>query len=111
MALKDKLRSHWIECNYAVYDKIHSYNTLSCPIPRDHFPSHYKIPPPPHISFEINITDVDHIYELKCRLCADSSRTTEGIDYTKSYASTTDIDSVRLVIVLAAAHNLKLFLL
>ena len=60
------------------------------------------------MSFEIKVIDVDNFNELKYRLCADGSRMVERIDFANIYDPTTDTDSLRLVIALAAQDYLDL---
>ena len=71
---------------------MHNTSTLSCPILRSTIPCDSKVLPP-RLSFDVKITDIDHFYELKCRLCADGSRMTEGIVFENSYAPNADADA------------------
>ena len=106
-ALKHNLCTYWIDCMYTAYDKRHNTSTLYCPILRSSIPNERKVLPP-RLSFEIKITDIDHFYELKYRLCADCSRMTEGIDFENPYAPTADADALRIIISRATHHNIWL---
>ena len=84
---------------------MHDTGTLSCPFPISSILKHNPTILPSRLSFEVKLTDVDTFYELKCRLCADGSRMTEGIDFSESYAPTSDADSFRLIIALASSKG------
>jgi hypothetical protein len=45
--------------------------------------------------------------KYKARLCVNSSRQIQGIDYTESFASVVQWSTIRMVNTLAAMHNLK----
>ena len=87
---------------------MHNISTLCCPILRSFIPSDSRVLPA-RLSFDVKITDVDHFYELKCRLCADGSRMTEEIDFENSYAPTTDDNALRIIILQAAQYNIWLY--
>ena len=107
-ALKDKLRHHWIDCIFVTFDKILDTGTLSCPFPMSFILKNDLTILPYRLSFEVKLTDVDKFYELKCRICTDGSIMTEGIDFSESFAPTSDADSFRLIIALASS---KVYLL
>lgn len=44
-------------------------------------------------------------YELRCKLCVNGSKITEYIDLFDSYAPTSDVDSFRIIIALAASKK------
>ena len=90
--LKDKIRHHWVDCIFATYDKMHTTCTLSCLFPTSYISKENLTILPSRLSFEVKITDVNNFYELKCRLCADGSRMTEGIDFSDSYTPTSNAD-------------------
>ena len=93
---------------YTAYDKRHNTSTLSCPLHRSLNQSDSKVLLL-RFSFDGKITDVDHFYELKCRLCADGWCITEGTDFETSYGSTADDDALRIIISRTTLHNLRLY--
>ena len=56
-ALNSDIISHWIECLFNCFDKIHNFRTLSCHFPRSNI-SKGKKNSPTRLSFEIKLTDV-----------------------------------------------------
>ena len=99
-ALKDHLQSHWIDCLFNAYDKMHGTGTLSLPFPISLLPRDTTVLCP-RLTCEVRITDTDNYYELKCRLCVDGSRMVVGIYFDLSYAPVIDEDSLLLMIALA----------
>ena len=75
---------------------MHGTGTLSLPFPESDLPPGLTVLRP-RLSCEVRITDTDHYYELKIRLCADGSRMVVGIDYDLSYAPVIDGDSILLM--------------
>ena len=84
---------------------MHTTGTLSCPSPTCYISKRNPTIPPSRLSFKVRITGVNNFYDLKCRLYADGSRMTEGIDFSESYAPTSDDDSFRTIIALHASKK------
>ena len=104
-ALNSPIRSHWIECLFNCYDKMHNTGTLSCPFPRNQLPKDKKVLPT-RLSFEVSLTDILNFYEIKVRMCANGSRMIQGVDFTSSYSPTVDADSFRLSMNIAASEKM-----
>ena len=109
-ALKSPLRQLWIDCLYDSYDKMHKTGTLSLPFPITNLPNGYSILRP-RITCEVKITDSDHYYELKCRLCADGSSMIMGLDYDISYAPVIEGDALLLMMAIATSRGLTFYFL
>ena len=109
-ALKSPYQSHWIDCLFHAYDKMHGTGTLSLPFPESQLPSGTTVLRP-RLSCEVRITDTDNYYELKIRLCADGSRMVVGIDYDLSYAPVIDGDSLLLMISVATSKGMIFYFL
>ena len=106
-ALNSDIRSHWIECLFNSFDKMHNSGTLSCPFPRIKIPEGKKVLPT-RLSFEVKLTDVLDFYEITIRMCANGSKIIQGQDFTVSYALTVDANSFRLAIAIAASDEMIL---
>jgi hypothetical protein len=98
------LQSDWIDAIHHAYDKMIESQTFSCPFLRSTLPTSTKVLDP-RLSFQVKLTEVDHIYDLKARLCADGSAMLEGVDFLLSYAPTADITAIRVLIALTSANK------
>ena len=76
--------------------------TLSCPFLRIKIPDGKKVITT-RLSFEVKLTDVLDLYEIKVRMCANGSKMIQRQDFTVSYAPTVDADSFRLSIAIAVS--------
>lgn len=65
--LNSDIRSHWIECIFNYFDKMHNSGSLSCPFLRIKIPKGKKVLPT-RLSFEVKLTDVLDFYEIKVRI-------------------------------------------
>ena len=102
-ALKEKLHHHWIDCIFLVYNKIHTTDTLSYLFSTSYIDKENPATRQSSLSFEVKITNINNFYELKCRLCADRFRMTEGVDFSKSYVRRSDTEYFHAIIALAAS--------
>ena len=57
------------------------------------------------------VADIDNQYDLYSRRCADGSSMLEIVDFTISYASVAIIKSLRIIILIASAELLIMFIL
>ena len=76
-ALNSDIISHWIECLFNCFDKIHNSGTLSSQFPRINIPKGKKVLPTRQ-SFEVKLIDVLDFYEIKVRMCANGSTMIQG---------------------------------
>ena len=89
---------------------MHCTALLSLPFPTSLLSPDTKILRP-RLSCEVKITDSEHYYETKIRLCADGSSMIVGIDFDLSYAPVIEGDALLLMIAMAAARKLTLYFL
>ena len=67
-ALNSDIRSHWIECLFNCFDKMHNSDTLSYPFLRIKIPDGEKVLPT-RLTI-VKLTDVLNYYEIIVRMCA-----------------------------------------
>ena len=65
----------------------------------------------PRIYFRLKTTDIYNQYDLYSRTCVDRSSVREEVDFTVSYAPAAGICSLRIIIAIASAKGLILFVL
>jgi hypothetical protein len=92
------------------YDKMLATGTFSAPILRTLVPPHKSILRP-RIACHVKDTSIPYQYDLSARTCADGSTQRENIDFTNSYSPVASIDSIRLLMNLAAASGLLISIL
>jgi len=79
--------------------------TFSAPILRSSIPAH-KMVLRPRVTCKVKDTLVPNQYDLYARTCADGSTQRENIDFTDSYSLVASIDSICLLLNLAASKGL-----
>ena len=89
---------------------MHRTGTISLPFPQTQLDKDTAILRS-KITCEVRITDSDDYYELKVRLCADSSRMVIGIDYDLSFAPVIDGDILLLMIAVATSKRMGFYFL
>jgi hypothetical protein len=102
--------SDWRDALFHNYDKMLATGTFSAPILRTSVPPHKSILRP-RIACRVKDTSIPHQYDLSARTCADGSTQRENIDFTDSYSPVASIDSIRLLLNLAAASGLLISIL
>jgi hypothetical protein len=106
----DPFLSDWKGSLFDNYDKMQTTGTFSQPMLRSQVPSGKAILRS-RIAFHVKDGDSTNVYDLYARTCADGSSMCEGIDFTSSYSPVGSIDSIRLIVALAASQGLQLFVL
>jgi len=91
-------------------DKMLSTGTFSAPILRTSIPPHKSILRP-RVACRVKDTLIPHQYDLYARTCANGSTQRENVDYTDSYSPVASIDSIRLLLNLAAASGFLISIL
>ena len=109
-ALKRNNARGWIDCLFVSYNNIHRMSTLSLPFPITQLDKDISILRP-RLTCKVRITDSDHYYELKIRLCADASRMVVGIGYDLSFAPVIDRNTLLLMLVVATSKRMTLYFL
>ncbi len=84
------------------YSKMQRTGTWSAPLLRSSIPPGKAILRP-RISFRVKDTSTTNTYELQGRTCADGSKMTQYLDFAESYSPVGSIDSIRLILALAAS--------
>ena len=84
--------------------------TFSAPFLRSLLPPDTKILRP-RIYFRVKTTDIDNQYDLYSRTCAYRLSVLEVFDFTVSYAPVDVICSLRIIISIASAEGLIIFVL
>ncbi len=79
--------------------------TFSAPILRSSVPQNKSILRP-WVACKVKDTSIPHQYDLYARTCVDGSTQKENIDYTDSYSPVGSIDSVRILLSIAAYSGL-----
>jgi hypothetical protein len=88
-------------------DKMLSSGTWSAPMLRSTVPPN-KTVLQNRVTFKVKDTDLLNTYELYGRTCANGSPMKENVDYTDSYSPVGSIDSIRLILAIAASKRLHL---
>ncbi len=97
--------SDWKDALFQNYNKMLTSGTFSAPILRSLVPSNKTILRP-RIACKVKDTSIPNQYDLYARTCADGSTQREHIDFTDSYSPVASIDSLRLLLNLAASEGL-----
>jgi hypothetical protein len=87
-----------------------SSGTWSAPILRYLVPTAKTILPP-RVTFKVKTTDIDDTYNLYCQTCTNGASLKDNIDFTNSYSPAGSIDSICLLLSLAAANQWTLHVL
>jgi hypothetical protein len=102
--------SDWRDALFQNYSKMQTTGTFSAPMLRSNVPSHKTILHP-RISCRVKDTSTPHQYDLYARTCADGSVQQEYIDFTDSYSPVASIESIRVLLNLAASNGLLVSIL
>jgi len=97
--------SNWKDALFQNYNKMLNCGTFSAPILRSSVPLNKTILRP-QIACRVKDTSIPHQYDLYARTCADGSTQKENIDFTDSYSPVASIDSLHLLLNLAASEGL-----
>jgi len=97
--------SDWKDALFQNYNKMLASGTFSAPLLRSSVPAHKTILRP-RVVLKVKDTSVPNQYDLYARTCADGSTQRENIDFTDSYSPVASIDSLRLLLNLAASEGL-----
>ena len=109
--MRHQQKSIWFKDIFDAYDKMHHSGTFSRPFLCTELPEDTTIINP-QLSFSVKLTDIDHMFDLKDRLCVDGSSMVEcNIHYELSYVPISDITSIRVMIdITATIHNMTLYI-
>jgi hypothetical protein len=97
--------SDWKDALFQNYNKMLNCGTFSAPVLRSSVPKTKTILRP-RVACRVKDTSIPHQYDLYARTCADGSTQKENIDFTDSYSPVASIDSLRLLLTLAASEGL-----
>jgi hypothetical protein len=97
----------WKSSLFQNYDKMQTAGTWSAPLLRTSVPPNKAILRN-RVTFKVKDTDQTNTYDLYSRTCADGSPMKENIDYFNSYSPVGSIDSIRLLLAIAASRKLRL---
>ena len=65
----------------------------------------------PRIYFKVKIVGIENQYDIYSRTCADVSSVLEVVDFTFSYSPVSGINSIHIIITIASAEGLIVFIL
>jgi hypothetical protein len=108
--LHSSFASDWRDALFQNYTKMLATGTFSAPLLRTSVPAGKSILRP-RIACRVKDTTINHQYDLYARTCADGSTQRESIDFTDSYSPVASIDSIRLLLNLAASQGLLVSIL
>jgi hypothetical protein len=103
-------RSDWKGSLIDNFDKMQQTGNFSAPMLRSQVPAG-KAVLRSCITFHVKYGNTANIYDLYSRTCADGSSMRVGVDFHNSYSPVGSIDSIRLIVALAASQGLQLFAL
>jgi len=97
--------SDWRDALFHNYDKMLASGTFSAPLLRTSVPPNKTILRP-RIACKVKDTPTPNQYDLYARTCADGSTQKEHIDFIDTYSPVGSIDSIRILLNLAASAGL-----
>jgi hypothetical protein len=97
----------WKSSLFKNYDNMLSSGTWSAPMLRSTVPPNKQVLQN-RVTFKVKDTDLPNTYELYGRICANGSPMKQNVNYTDSYSPVGSIDSIRLVLAIAASKRLRL---
>jgi hypothetical protein len=97
--------SDWRDALFQNYNKMMNTGTFSAPILHSSVPSGKSILRP-CIACRVKDTSTANQYDLYARCCADGSTQRENVDFMDSYSPVTSIDSIRVLLQIAASNRL-----
>jgi hypothetical protein len=103
--LQTPFASHWHDALFHNNTKMLATGTFSAPLLRTSVPAGKTILHP-RIACQVKDTTIAHQYDLYARTCADGSTQRKSINFTDSYPPVASIDSIRLLLNLAASQGL-----
>ena len=83
---------------------------LSAPFPHSSLLLDTKVLPP-RIYFRVNTTDIENKYDIYPIICTDGSSMIEGVNFTVSYSPVSGIYPLCIIIAIASAEGLNIFVL
>jgi hypothetical protein len=95
----------WRDALFHNYEQMMKTGTFSAPILRLLVP-HDKAILRPRIACKVKDTSIPHQYDLYARTCADGSTQKEFVDFQDSYSPVASIDSIRILLNIAASSRL-----
>ena len=108
--VKRPLISEWYDSIFSNNEKMETSTTFSAPFLSSSLPPDTKILRP-IISFMVKTTDIDNQYDIYSRIFADGSSMLEGVYFAVSYAPVACIISLSIIIPIASAEDLIIFVL
>jgi len=108
--LHSPFASDWRDALFQNYTKMLATGTFSAPMLRTSVPAGKSILRP-RIACRVKDTSTANQYDLYARTCADGSTQKESVDFTDSYSPVASIDSIRLLLNLAASLGLLISVL
>jgi hypothetical protein len=99
----DPFRSDWKGSLFDNHNKMQTTSTFSQPMLHSQVPSGKTILQS-CIAFHVKYGETTNAYYLYARTCADGSSMREGVDFTNSYSPVGSIDSIWLIVALAASQ-------
>lgn len=97
--------SDWRDALFQNYIKMQTTGTFSTPMLRSEVPPNKTILRP-RIACRVKDTSTPHQYDLYARTCADGSVQQEYINFTDSYSPVASIESIRVLLNVAASNGL-----
>ena len=107
-ALSSRLRIEWKKSLWEACDKNAKVGTFTAPFPAEEVPAGHKILNS-RITFKVKNTDVDNMYDLYSRHCANGSIQVKGVDYFTSYAAIATADSIRISSAFGASGKMLVY--
>jgi hypothetical protein len=102
--LKSPYKAEFKAAHFENYDKIYHTGTWSAPVLRNLLPPDTVILPPCSVD-AVKPSEVANVYDLQIRTCVNGSKMIEGVHYDQSFAPSSSIDSIRMMIALGAAQR------
>ncbi len=102
--------SDWRDALFQNYNKMMTTGTFSAPMLRSAVPFNQKILRP-RVSCRVKDTTTANQYDLYARTCADGSTQQEYIDFHDSYSPVASIESIRVLLNIAASSGLLVSIL
>jgi hypothetical protein len=108
--LKSPYKPEFKAAHFENYDKMFRTGTCSSPVLRSLLPREAVILPP-HSVYAVESAEVENVFDLQVRMCANGSKMIEGIHYDQSFAPVASIDNIRMTIALGASQGKMVYTL
>jgi hypothetical protein len=108
--MRSPFKADFQGAHFENYEKMYGTGTWSSPVLRSLLPSDALLLPIRPV-YAVKLMSTESLCELQGRSCANSACMKQGIHYEESYATVASIDSIQILLCMAAAQGKQVFVL